>query len=163
MRGTGNDTMHFDMEDTMKALSRITLIITLAAVAVVDQDLALGATRDLFSNAKTVELAAASARTSTTIGTGQDLAAHYRNGVAVLSCGAVSGTSPTNTVTLDGSDDNSTWTTSVVSFTQCTAACFQSKAVTKAYRYWRSVQTIGGTSPSFTCSVTLTMTDPSLK
>lgn len=124
--------------------------------------------RDLFNTTKAVELHAASARTATATGTGQDMTAgtggaHYRNGVAVLSCGTVSGTTPTNTVTIDGSDDNSAWTAAVATFTQCTAACFASQPVRKAHRYFRSVQTIGGTTPSFTCSVTLLMGDPGMR
>ena len=140
-------------------------LCAIVAVLAVSLPLAVDAAsqRDVFSNAKALELASAAARTSTATGTGQDLGAHYRTGVALLSCGTVSGTSPTNTVTLDGSDDNSTWAASQASFTQCTAACSQSIAVRKAYRFWRSVQTIGGTTPSFTCAVLLVMGDPSLK
>ncbi len=146
------------------AVAVLVLCATLAVLTIVaPSDVDAASQRDVFSNAKVVELHNAAARTSTATGTGQDLAGHFRTGVATLSCGTVSGTSPTNTVTLDGSDDNSTWNAAQASFTQCTAACFQSVAVRKAYRYWRSVQTIGGTSPSFTCSVTLLMADPSSK
>lgn len=146
-------------------MKRLTWILGLALLAIMAAVVSTDAAsqRDLFNNTKYMELHSAQARTSTATGTGVDSSGHYRNGVAMLSCGTVSGTSPTNTVTIDGSDDNSAWTAAIATFTQCTAACSEAKAVRKAHRYWRSVQTIGGTTPSFTCSVTLLMGDPSSK
>lgn len=79
----------------------------------------------------------------------------------VLNCSAVSGTNPTYDLKIQGSVDGGTVWYDLITFTQVTAA-------STAVKYWSDVNgttaqllpdairgsyTIGGTSPSFTCSL----------
>lgn len=70
----------------------------------------------------------------------------------LLDVTAASGTSPTIDVAVQTSYDNSTWR-AVASFAQLTAAGSERKSFTGIDRYARIVATIGGTTPSFTFSV----------
>ncbi|MCA1696557.1 MAG: hypothetical protein LC749_18555 [Actinobacteria bacterium] len=71
----------------------------------------------------------------------------------MLDVTAASGTSPTLTVNVQTSDDNTTWRT-VVSFTAVTAApANQHVSQGSLDRYLRFSWVIGGTTPSFTFSV----------
>lgn len=66
-----------------------------------------------------------------------------------------SGTTPTMTVTIQTSADGSTnWTTLGTAFNAATAVGTQRKVLSGADRFIRAQYTIGGTTPSFTFSVT---------
>lgn len=76
---------------------------------------------------------------------------------AILSVGAVSGTSPTLAVKFQESDDGTTgWVDMDDStFTTVTAANnLQVRSFQRTKRYIRHVLTLGGTTPSFTLSLT---------
>ena len=100
-------------------------------------------------------------RTTTATGTGVDLKNAYQGLAAVvLANGATSGTSPTMDVKIQDSADNSTFAdVTGYTFTQVTAALTNPSVITidirNLRRYARAVVTMGGTSPSFLCSVTL--------
>lgn len=89
--------------------------------------------------------------TATREGETVDLA---RAGLALtLAVTAASGTNPTLDVAVQTSHDGAAWTT-VASFTRATAATSERKRVAGLDRYVRVVSTLGGTTPSFTFSVT---------
>lgn len=89
--------------------------------------------------------------TATANGTAVDNAASSANGgVGALHITAVSGTSPTATVKVQHSVDNSVWV-DLVTFTAATAVTSERKTVSGTVnRYVRAQWTIGGTTPSFT-------------
>jgi phage gp36-like protein len=98
-----------------------------------------------------VTLASSAARTASGAGASVDLG--IKSGLTLdLLVSAASGTSPTLAVSIETSKDGSTWRT-LGSFTQATAAGPQSKAFAGADRYVRVAWTIGGTTPSFTFSL----------
>ena len=83
----------------------------------------------------------------------------YNSAMVVLEVGAVSGTTPINTVKIQESTDNSTFTdVSGATFTAVTASN-NSQVLrveglgTSRARYLRAVSTVSGTTPSFTMSV----------
>lgn len=99
-----------------------------------------------------VSLHALAAETATGNGTSHDNTASSANGGSgFLIITAKSGTSPTNTVKIQHSADNTTWV-DLVTFTQATDVGAQHVAATGTVnRYLRESRTIGGTgSPSFT-------------
>ncbi|MEV6571864.1 hypothetical protein [Streptomyces sp. NPDC051577] len=76
--------------------------------------------------------------------------------VLLVQCSAASGTTPTLDAVLEESADGTSWSTVTGSgITQLTAAGNRvgGGAVTK--NYVRAALTIGGTTPSFTCSATI--------
>lgn len=79
-----------------------------------------------------------------------DLAHTLRMTLAVT---AVSGTSPSLTVTVEHSENGSTWATHS-SFAAATAVSSQRKVVSGLDRFVRCSWTVAGTTPSFTFSVT---------
>lgn len=102
------------------------------------------------------------ALTATGNGTGVDTQG-YDDAMVVLETGAVSGTTPSMTVKIQESDDNSTFTDITgATFTAVTASNnSQVLRVTELNitrkRYLRAVATISGTTPSFTtaCEILL--------
>ena len=106
-----------------------------------------------------LSLSPTAAVTSTGNQTGVDLQNYIGTALVVLDAAAGTGTSPTNTIKLQGSDDNSTWADiSGAAFSQLTNAASQQKLninVDAIPRYIRVVDTVGGTTPSFTRSVNL--------
>lgn len=66
-----------------------------------------------------------------------------------LAVTTASGTSPTNDTIIEHSHDNSTFAT-LGSFTQATGVTSETKTFGPARRYIRAKSTIGGTSPTFT-------------
>lgn len=104
-----------------------------------------------WANTVDLPLAASAARTAT--GTGSAVEPGDR-GVArlFLNVTAASGTSPTLNVTIQTSNDGSTWR-SAGTFTQATAVSSQ-RATFNIDRYVRATWTIAGTTPSFTFSIT---------
>lgn len=77
-------------------------------------------------------------------------AATSNGGVAHLHVPTVSGTTPSNTVVVQHSTDNSVFT-DLITFTAATAATQQRSTVTGTVnRYVRTKRTISGTTPSFT-------------
>jgi hypothetical protein len=118
----------------------------------------------LFDNLKFLFSFRPVALTATTNGTGVDTQG-YNDAVAVLEVGAVTGTSPTMTVKIQESDDNSTFSdVSGLTFTQVTASNSSqllriSELNVTRKRYLRAVATIGGTTPSFTTSCELVLGD----
>lgn len=94
------------------------------------------------------------ARTATANGTAIDNTASSANGgVGNLHITTVSGTTPSITVKIQHSTDNSTWA-DLITFTAATAAGAEQKTVTGTVnRYIRATVTISGTTPSFTLAV----------
>lgn len=101
-------------------------------------------------------LTALAALTATGNGTSQDNAAATSNGaVAHLHITAVSGTTPSMTVTIEHSTNNSTWTT-LGTFAAANAVGSQTLQISGTVnRYVRASRTISGTNPSFTTLVAL--------
>jgi hypothetical protein len=101
----------------------------------------------------------AAARTATANGTGIDFVNGDGFCFAMLHVGTTSGTAPTLDVKIQESTDNSTFTDiSGATFTQATAAQSAGADVpritfNRTKQYLRAVATIGGTTPSFICSV----------
>lgn len=89
--------------------------------------------------------------TTTANGTSVDNAASSANGgVATLHVTAASGTTPSATVKVQHSVDNSVWV-DLITFTAATTATSERKTVTgMVNRYVRGQWTVSGTSPSFT-------------
>lgn len=96
--------------------------------------------------------------TSTQTGTGVDLATYQDDAMAIVNLGAASGTSATCIVTIQGSPDNSAWTT-LTTFATLTDTSDNQLAAGRVdltnYRYARAVATIAGTSPSFAIDVVI--------
>lgn len=96
------------------------------------------------------------AETSSTNGTGVNFGNVVVNQpiTFVVNITAVSGTTPTLDLKIQGSPDNSTWTT-IHQFPQKTAVAYGLRAQHKGggYKYFRYASTIAGTTPSFTYSV----------
>ena len=101
-------------------------------------------------------LTALAAQTATGNGTSQDNSAATTSGaVAHLHITAVSGTTPSMTVIVQHSTNNSTWTT-LGSFSAATAVGSQTLQISGTVnRYVRASFTISGTDPSFTTLVAL--------
>ena len=94
------------------------------------------------------------AETATGNGTSVDNATSSANGgVANLHVTAVSGTTPSATIKVQHSTDNSVWA-DLITFTAATAKTAERKEVTGTVnRYVRATWTISGTTPSFTFAV----------
>ena len=103
-----------------------------------------------------VSLADLSAITATANGTTVDNSASSSNGcVAQIHVTAVSGTSPTMTAIVQHSTNGSTWAT-LGTFTAITGTTSEVITTTGTVnRYVRAQYTVGGTTPSFTCQVSL--------
>jgi hypothetical protein len=103
-----------------------------------------------------VSLADLSAITATANGTTVDNGAGTTNGsVAQIHVTAVSGTSPTMTAIVQHSTNGSTWAT-LGTFTAITGTTSEVITTTGTVnRYVRAQYTVGGTTPSFTCQVSL--------
>lgn len=102
-----------------------------------------------------VALASAARTASTTSG---PVAAAGQATVAVLAvhCTAASGTTPTLDASLEESADGSSWTAVTGSgITQLTAAGNRLATGLVTKNYVRVTVTIGGTTPSFTCSASV--------
>lgn len=99
-----------------------------------------------------VTLHASAAMTATGSGTGVELG---DSGTLILTLDvtAASGTTPSMTVSVETSEDNSTWRT-LGSFTAKTAAGAERKSFPGVDQYARATWTITGTTPSFTFTVT---------
>ena len=84
----------------------------------------------------------------------------------ILSVGTVSGTTPSMTVTIQDSDDGTTFAnvTAVTGvnevFTPTTAAAFKLATVKRVRRFQRVVVAMTGTTPSFTFSLVAVAGDP---
>lgn len=96
---------------------------------------------------------ASGAKTATGNGTAQGAPSGSRLAVA-LDVTAVSGTSPTMTVSVQWSHDGSTWHDgdAADAFTTITAAAKKVKMFDQKAPFYRLLWTIGGTTPSFTFS-----------
>ncbi|MER5252903.1 hypothetical protein [Streptomyces sp. NPDC002855] len=82
-------------------------------------------------------------------------ASSANGGAALLHVTAVSGTTPTLTVKIQHSTDDSVWA-DLITFTEATASTYEFTelaAGTTVNRYTRATHTIGGSSPSFTYAV----------
>lgn len=98
-------------------------------------------------------LAASAARTTTGQGSGVYVP-QYDMAVLTLVITAVSGTTPSLTVSIDTSPDNSTWTAIAAYAAQTTTTAGVRKLFTGVDQYIRASWTISGTTPSFTFAVT---------
>lgn len=96
---------------------------------------------DLFNNAVAV--------TATGNSSSLDVGAEINPLTYEIVVTAVSGTSPTLDIKIQGSDDNSTWKDLVV-VPQITAKTTSRRKIKTSYRYLREARTVGGTTPSFT-------------
>lgn len=75
--------------------------------------------------------------------------------IAVLHCTASSGTTPASVFTIQHSTNGSTWTT-LQAFTAITGTTSEVITITGTVnRYARVIHTVSGTTPSFTCQVSL--------
>jgi hypothetical protein len=75
--------------------------------------------------------------------------------IAVLHCTASSGTTPSATFTIQHSTNGSTWTT-LQAFTAITGTTSEVITITGTVnRYARVIHTVSGTTPSFTCQISL--------
>lgn len=100
---------------------------------------------------------APAAATTTVNGTGIDIS-RSDSVTFVVMFGAISGTSPTYDFKVQESDDNSTWTdiagaAHTTKNASAASSVLPGLTVRTAKRYVRSVETIGGTTPSFTRAV----------
>lgn len=96
-------------------------------------------------------LQASVTKTASFVSTGVDLGSAVQVRLT-LGVTAASGTTPSMTVTVETSPDNSTWT-SLGSFSAATAVGSQAKVFSGCDRYVRANAAISGTTPSFTYSV----------
>ena len=131
----------------------ITYEVTSAVADLVQFSMSLGAATAPSLGVSLADLAVVSA---TGNGTSVDNAAGTTNGgIAQLHVTAVSGTTPTLAVIVQHSTNNSTWTT-LGTFTTATAATSETITFSGTVnRYVRASYTAGGTSPQFTCQVSL--------
>ena len=109
---------------------------------------------------KAIALMAPTGQTTTGTGTAVDLGIGYCDDLVVLlQTGPVGGTTPTCTMTIQVSTDNSNWVTGAT-FTALDAgsgnklAC-AGIAMSGAYRYVRASYVIGGTTPNFSLGLIL--------
>jgi hypothetical protein len=98
-------------------------------------------------------LVASAARTATGSGAGVYVP-QYDMAVLTLVVSAVSGTTPSLTVSIDTSPDNSTWTAIAAFAAQTTTTAGVRKVFSGVDQYIRASWTISGTTPSFTFAVT---------
>lgn len=106
----------------------------------------------LFENYKLLTLVVPVALTATGNTTGVDLQGYKRDILVGVQIGAVSGTTPTDSVAIQTSPDNSTWTTqATISLVEGSANKIASARVVRpvSHRYIRLSETAGGTTPSF--------------
>jgi hypothetical protein len=131
----------------------ITYEVSSAVADLVQFSMSLGAAEPPQIGVSLSDLAVVSA---TGFGTSVDLAAGTTNGGrANLHVTAVSGTTPTLAVVVQHSTNNSTWTT-LGTFSTASAVTSQTLAFSGTVnRYVRASYTAGGTSPQFTCQVSL--------
>jgi hypothetical protein len=105
-----------------------------------------------------VAVLAAISATSTQTGSGVDKISYTGRGMVVVNVGTVTGTTPTCTVKIQDSPDNSTFTdVSGAATASLTAAGTVSFPVDldSTNRYLRAVATIAGTTPVFPLAVNL--------
>src|SRR5262245_15758513 len=104
--------------------------------------------------ARGVTLLTSAARTASGQGEGTSAAAGFREGNVLLDITAVSGTTPSLTVTAETSADGTTWFTHTA-FTAKTATGRDILKLGNLGSFVRMSYTISGTTPSFTFSVLL--------
>lgn len=104
-----------------------------------------------YQHAADLNLLASAARTSSVNGPAVDPEGSTV-GYFTVSVTASSGTSPTLNVKIQGERADGVWF-DIVSFTQAVGVSSETRAVPLPGRRIRAVATIGGTSPSFTFSV----------
>lgn len=107
---------------------------------------------------KAISLIRPQTATATVTGTGVSIDSYLGDAAAIVDLGAASGTSATCIVTIQGSTDDSTYTTlttfgTLTDTSDSKLACGQVSL--GGYKYVRAVATIAGTSPSFALAVEL--------
>lgn len=124
------------------------------------------ATASHTNRGKQYKLKASGAETESTTGTARNTADNSGSLYVVVSVTAATGTTPTMTVVIEGSEDGTNWFTlgtvganGYAAGTTATApsnftAAATVRAAFPAMQYVRSRSVIGGTTPSFTYSVT---------
>ena len=131
----------------------------------------LGAFDRLLQAAKIVQAQAAAAKTSTAQSAAIDTAG-FGGAMLDINLGAVSGTTPSNVITVEESADGSTgWAAiSGATLTLGTSAANKSYGMDvplggryNRKRYLRVVQTISGTTPSFTIAIDVLLYAPDVK
>lgn len=117
------------------------------------------AIHDLFENYVVRQLSPANtALTATGNSTGVDLLGFKDDILIIVAAGAITGTTPTDAITIQTSPDNATWTTySGLTLSAATASAGKVASgyvrMPVSHRYIRAVDTIGGTTPSFTRTI----------
>lgn len=106
-----------------------------------------------YVHTETFPAVASAARTATGSSPAVEVGALAALRGLLLDITAASGTSPTITVAVETSSDSATWYT-VGSFAQRTGVASERKSFSGLDRFVRLTWTIGGTTPSFTFSVT---------
>lgn len=114
-------------------------------------------------NALLLNLQPTAARTTSASGTAVDLQDYHGTGALVLDAAAGTGTTPTNDITFEESDDNSTFTAvpagafyGGANYTQLVTTASRQVLyfnVAERKRYLREKHVVAGTTPSYTYSV----------
>ena len=131
----------------------ITYEVTSAVADLVQFSMSLGAAEPPQIGVSLTDL---TAFTSNGNGATVDNSAATSNGaIAQLHCTAASGTTPATVFTIQHSTNGSTWST-LQTFTTITSTTSQVVNITGTVnRYVRVIHTVSGTTPSFTCQVSL--------
>lgn len=99
------------------------------------------------------------ARTANANGTAVNVGVHGDDALAIVSMGAITGTTPTGDIVIEASETSGGTYTTVATISQVTTQANGIAAVgfqlTGSKRFVRARLTVGGTSPSFTFSVLL--------
>lgn len=112
----------------------------------------------LSENYKYLSLLAPVAVTADTNHTGVDVEKYTKDGMVTVNLGAVTGTTPTLDLVIQGSEDGTNYSsTAILTFGQFTAAnkIAAGKVNLNKYKKIRAVSDVGGTTPSFTISIGL--------
>lgn len=110
----------------------------------------------LWENYKVLKITVPIALTASADATGVDLIGLKKDVMVVVNVGAVSGTTPTDSIAIQTSPDNSVWTTQATISLATSSANKVASAkvrVPVSHRYIRVSETVAGTTPSFLRSV----------
>lgn len=112
----------------------------------------------LSENYKYLSVLAPVAVTADTNHTGIDIEKYTKDGMVTVNVGAVTGTTPTLDLVIQGSEDGTNYSaTAILTFGQFTTGSkvASGKINLNKYKKIRAVSDVGGTTPSFTLSIGL--------
>lgn len=111
---------------------------------------------NVHENWKLISLIHPVAVTTTATDTAIDVEEYLHDGGVILDIGAVTGTTPTLDIEIEKTEDGTTWTTALT-FTQVTTGdkVAMGRVELGGAQQIRVKKTVGGTTPSFTISMTL--------